>query len=297
MLIRWLLALVLLGAVLIGSAESPARAQDCTNRTWNSATMTYTCTDPGSTTPAGPGTDGNSGSNGGATQPQCVLRGDATYCIGTRACWNVPWQVPYKMPDGPKPQPDSKPMVRYCYLPYPQQGPPGVEIYWSDSGNPPPPSLADQAATAVGQLDLAVPALSSSPVHRTLVGLPTWFWVDGAQPTQTGSSAFGLVAIATVRSLHVTTGDGTTLDCPWTTTASQAETDCAHEYTQASYGGTESWQGRPAFAVSAYATWAIRFELNGVAVDIPGAPTTLDGPASTAVLRVDEVQTIVTNAS
>ncbi|WP_225286020.1 hypothetical protein [Nocardioides nematodiphilus] len=259
-------------------------------------TNEYVCTKPGSTQPGDPGTDPGGGS--GPAQPTCqlVMYPNATFCVGESACYQEDWHPPFVLPEGPKPQPDSKPMVRRCYPPYPQQGPPGAEIYWSDSGTPPTPPLTVQAQEAKGKLDLALPALSTSPVNRTLVTVPTWFWVTGAQPTQTGSSAFGLVAIATIRSLNIRTGDGATLTCPWTTSAEQASTDCQHAYTQASYDGTASWEGRPAYAVSAYASWDIHFEMNGVRIAIPGEAGTIDGPTSTAVLRVDEVQTIVTDA-
>jgi len=292
-------ALLLGGLFALVTPATPAMACDHPTPHTNvtTGTVTYTCdqTTPG--TGGGSGTDGSSG--GTPAQPTCDLSSlqGATWCMGTRACYTTPTSPPFVLATGPKPQPDSQSMTDFCGMPPGQYGTiTPVRTYWSDSGTPPPPSLAEQAATATGQLDLSLPALSSSPIHRTVVGLPTWFWVTGAPPTKTGSSAFGLVAIATVQSLHVTTGDGATLDCPWTTSAAQAETDCSHEYVRASYDGTATWDGRPAFAVSAYATWAIHFEMNGVQINIPGAVTTLDGPASNAVLRVDEVQTVVTDA-
>ena len=226
-----------------------------------------------------------------------AIAGTATFCIGTRACYTTPTMPPLLLATGPKPQPDSVSMTDWCGMPrgvYGTTGP--FRTYWSDSGKPAVPPLAAQATEATGNLDLALPTLKTSPVDRTLVTVPTWIWVSGAQATQTGSSAFGLVAVATIESLQVTTGDGGTLTCPWTTSQQQAATDCQHVYTQASYDGTASWEGRPAYAVSASATWAVHFEMNGVAINIPGAPTTLTGPDTTAVLRVDEVQTIVTDA-
>jgi len=292
-------ALFLGGLIAITTPTTPAMACDHPVAHSDPLTgkLTYSCDE---TTPGGGGGSGTSGSSGSTpAQPTCDLSSvpGATWCRGTQACYTKPTLPPLLLATGPKPQPDSQSMTDWCGMPAGIQGTISpVRTYWSDSGTPPPPSLADQAATAVGSLQLGLPALSTSPLHRTLVTVPTWFWVDGAPPTQTGSSAFGLMAIATVSSLNITTGDGATLTCPWTNSAQQASTDCQHAYTQASYDGTASWDGRPAYAVSAAATWSIRFEMNGVGVNIPGAPTSLTGPASTAVLRVDEVQTVVTDA-
>jgi len=289
-------ALITVSLVAIGTGAAHAAKRCWVIGTDAFGAPIYKCEESGSTQPGQPGTPDNAGN--APAQPTCRLDmyPQATFCMGESACYTEDWFVPLKLPDGPKPQPDSMPMVRRCFPPYPQQGPPGMEIYWSDSGNPPTPPLAVQAQEAKGKLDLALPALSTSPVNRTVVTVPTWFWVTGAEATQTGSSAFGLVAIATIKSLNVTTGDGTTLTCPWTTSAEQAATDCQHAYTQASYDGTATWEGRPAYAVSAYASWDIHFEMNGVRIAIPGEPGTINGPASTAVLRVDEVQTVVTDA-
>jgi hypothetical protein len=296
MLTRLFAAVCLIGAVLVATGTSPASADGGLQCYGDSSAGTYHCIKPGSSDPGSPGSP-DTGGNAPA-QPTCALDKypSATYCNGDRPCYQEEALPPIALPKGPKPQPDSKAMVEWCFLPYPQQGPPGMRVFWSDSGTPPTPPLTVQAAEATGKLDLAIPAVNTSPIHRTLVNVPTWFWVDGAPDTQQGTSAFGLVAIATVRSLNVTTGDGATLSCPWTTSAQQAETDCHHEYTHASYDGTETWQGRPAYAISATATWDVHFEMNGVRIDIPGAPATLQSPASTAVLRVDEVQTIVTDA-
>ncbi len=249
----------------------------------------YTCVE---ITPGGGGGEGDPG-GGGQHQPTCTLVPPGTWCNGTTPCYTEDWHPPYVLPEGDPPKPDTPALVDLClqsggyYI--------AVRIYWASEGEPPPPSLQDQARTATGQLSLALPALSTSPTRRTLVNLPTWFWIEGGDPEQVGSSAFGLRAIATVSSLDIATGDGTTITCPWTTSSTEAETSCDYTYRRASNDGTATQDGRPADTVSATSTWDIRFELNGVNVTIPGAPTTLQGPASTAVLRVAESQSVVTD--
>lgn len=259
----------------------------------------YQCTESDSDTdPGSPGDDG-SGDESTPVEPTCELFGDYTYCIGEKACRNLDWHPPYKLPEGKKPSPDSEPMVRECrtrgFI-----GPVAVEIYWSGGPEdvPQPPSLQQQSRTAIGELDLSMPALRTSPEGRTLVNFPTWFWLEDAAEEQTGSSAFGLVAIATVQELRIDPGDGSeAFSCPWVTSSRQAREKCTFGYTRASYDGAASWEGKPAHLASASAEWTLRFEMNGNPVTIPGAPATLEGPASTTPIRVDEVQTLVRRAN
>jgi len=252
----------------------------------------YHCTNPG--TPGDPGEPGDPG--GGSSEPSCVLGGLYTFCVGTSACYYEPWHEPWQMPPGPKPSEDAQPIVRWC-LPggYDVYGPPAPTLMWLGD-EPQPPSLAEQAETAVGQIDLTLPPLLTSPHGRSLVNLPTWYWLDGANAEQVGTSAFGLRAIATVQDIVVDTGDGSSITCLWVSSSAEAETSCAYTYDRASRDGTATWNARPAYEVAAHATWSLRFEMDGVNVVIPGAPATLDGPSSTAVLRVDEVQSVVTGA-
>lgn len=277
------LLLAVTALVALGSTPAAADPPTCTGDNGE----TYTCTIPG--TPGTPGTPGDG--DGGSSTPSCELSGTYTFCSGTSPCRMIPWQIPYRLPEGPKPNPDSEPLIRACL----DGGTETLTIYWSDDAEPQPPSLAEQAQTAIGQLDLALPALRTSPDGRTVVNFPTWYWLDGAPGQQVGTSAFGLRAVATVGGISIDPGDGSgTLTCPVTTSAEAAQRSCTHTYASASDGGSASWEGRPAHTVSASSTWDLSFTYNGVPVaNIPGAPDTLQGPASTAVLRVDEVQTVV----
>ena len=106
-----------------------------------------------------------------------------------------------------------------------------------------------------------------------------------------GSSAFGLVAIATLDAWHIETGDGTTLSC---SAAEIAADGCAHTYAKASVGQTgRDTAGQPAYPVRSYGTWSIRYEDGGDPIDIPGAPQTLDGPSTTIPVAVAEIQSVV----
>jgi hypothetical protein len=132
-----------------------------------------------------------------------------------------------------------------------------------------------------------------NPTTRSLVTLPTWFWADGLTGgALTGSSAFGLVAIATPDHLEVDPGDGSdTVSCPWATRRSDT---CSVAYERSSAGrGTTTVAGHDAFAATAEPVWRVAFELNGTPVNIPGAPTELRGPATDAAVWVAESQALV----
>ena len=95
-------------------------------------------------------------------------------------------------------------------------------------------------------------------------------------------------------------GDGTgTFTCPAGVTlppphATTATGGCGHTYRRSSAGQKAvTAGGHPAYAVRTYSTWAIRFEQAGRPIVVPGAPTTLDGPANTTLLPVAEVQALV----
>ncbi|MCW2824567.1 MAG: hypothetical protein JWQ91_1484 [Aeromicrobium sp.] len=288
----------LLAVVLIAPSAEAADGPTCDPPAVISfpASGGYVCTIPG----GGGGAGGGGG--GGSNEPQCDLSynegaylglspdSSGNYCKGTTTCFNVAHFTPHPMPDGDKPNKDSKARIEFCFTtPFDTT----VErIYWTDDEEP--PSLLEQALTAIGQIAITPPTVNVSPSGRTLVNLDTWFWVTGTQREATGSSAFGLVAIATLRSLTIDPGDGTgSFTCPWTATKEDAERDCYHEYRRASLRGSASVDGRPAYAVTARTVYDLRFEVNGSPSRIPGAPTTLEGPPGQTAVRVDEVQTTV----
>jgi hypothetical protein len=164
---------------------------------------------------------------------------------------------------------------------------------WVGQANEPPP-LVDQAREASGRIRMPAATLVFNPTARTLVNLDTWFWAQGLSGEELrGSSAFGLVAIATPDRLVITPGDGSApLSCSWVTVKSDS---CAYAYRRSSVGGSARGpSGAPAYEASGRATWTLRFENNGAPVVVAGAPAVLTGPGMTAAVEVAEVQTIVT---
>jgi hypothetical protein len=296
-------ALLTITAVVVGATPAEAANPTCTPPAVAvfHDDGSYSCTVPGDG-----GDDGDDGGGGGGgSAPACDLSltdnshyygqdpdSSGTYCRGTTTCFNVAHFTPWEMPEGDKPSEDSEARIEFCYDSLFGGTPTMRRIYWTDADEP--PSLLEQAQTAIGQIDLGAPTINVSPAQRTLVNLDTWFWLTGAPERATGSSAFGLVAIATFSDLTVDPGDGSgSFSCrPLPTTASEGQSRCHHEYARSSSGGSASVGGRPAFEVTSNTVYTLRFEVNGDPREIPGAPTALDGPPSTKAVRVDEVQTV-----
>ena len=102
------------------------------------------------------------------------------------------------------------------------------------------------------------------------------------------------MAIATLETWHIDTGEGTTISCSAAQLTSGA---CAHAYRRASVGQTgRDKAGQPAYAVRSYGTWTIAYEDAGVPVNIPGAPLTIDGPSTALPVAVAEIQSVVSGS-
>ena len=242
---------------------------------------------------SGGGEPGEKGSQGGQTEPACGLVAPATFCMGETPCYYKENVVPYAPPRSKPPKKGSDWRVRMCISPL--TGGFLGEAVWLDENEPQPPSLQEQAQTAFGQLQVPGATLTFNPTTRTLVSLDTWFWAQGlASGDITGSSAFGLVAIATPDHLELTPGDGSgSMNCDWVTTKSDT---CSYAYPRSSAGnGTTTVDGQGAYAANGQAVWDVAFEMNGNPVNIPGAPTELRGPQMNAAVRVVESQSLVTN--
>jgi hypothetical protein len=281
------LAMVLSYAVVAVLGAPAAHAEECPY--FNSeGQLVYCQTDPGE--PGEPGEPGDPGTGGG--EPTCDLAPPATFCMGSNACYMIEGKVPYRAPEGPRPSPEHTWMIRICNGENLAQS---FDPIWVGPNDPQPPSLAEQAQTAFGQLDPGTGTLTVNPTTRSLVSLPTWFWADGLTgDALTGSSAFGLVAIATPDHLEVDPGDGTgVVQCPWTTTKSDT---CSHEYSRSSATrGTAAVDGHDAYAATGEPVWSVAFELRGNPVNIPGAPTELRGAPMDAGVWVAESQAVVTS--
>jgi hypothetical protein len=172
---------------------------------------------------------------------------------------------------------------------------------WVQDAAPGTPSLQAQAAIAVGALRLPGASIRTSPPTMAIVNLETFFAPATPLPASArGSSALGLVAIATPQTWVIDLGDGSgVLTCPATvtmppTSATTAPSGCGHTYRRSSAGQTgRAANGQPAYTVRTHSTWTIRFEQAGRPIAVPGAPTTLNGPVSTSLLPVAEIQALV----
>lgn len=265
------------------SAEAAPQDPSCTAQVSRvTGRVTYVCTGPGRT--GGPG-------RGPVQGPSCRLTGNATFCMGTLACWIMPGDKDlYPPPPGPPPTPGADWAVRSCTA-----GPGSV---WQDQPiwlGPTPATLLVAARRAVGNLRLPQVTAASAPPTQTLVNLDTWFAPAGAvnSPVR-GTSALGVTAVATLTIFTIDPGDGTsTLSCPPAATLNRTA-GCAHTYRRSSAGQTATTpDGRPGYQVRAWTTWRIDYLQGNNPVTIPGAATTVTGPVATRILPVAEAQTIV----
>lgn len=287
-IIRATLVTILVGLPLAASSMT-ASAAECIGVWLNDGS--YSCVIPGQ--PADPPLPT---APVGVPAPTCdittvpqVEAGAYLYCSGTTPCYNTFSGVLAPPPLATQPTPTTLWHVQMCYA----NGSWGGIQLWDTQA--PPPSLAVQAREAIGQIKTPLWTLAFNPAKRTLVNLDTWFWAQGLTGQQVrGTSALGLVAVATPGHVQITPGDGSaSFTCEWVTAKSDA---CHHTYRRSSVGGSvRGLDGEPAYQASGVATWSVRFELDGAPVTIAGAPTELTGPVMTTAVQVAEVQTIVTS--
>lgn len=298
---RWTVSVVLiavLGVVWV-STGGPAAAEpspDCrTAFDPRARKLVYICSKPGSTSPGVPARPAAS-RKASAT---CELTAPATYCVGSLACWFSLKGTPFTPPASVPPSPGAQWGVRWCIRPDGSTS--GTALWLADSGQPQVPSLQAQAETAIGALKMPSVAAATSPPGFTVVNVQTFFAPATPLPAELrGTSAFGLVAVATPSSWVIDPGDGSAVvRCPATAvlpppSAETAPDGCQHLYRRPSSGqSTRRDDGRPGYVVRAHSVWSIRYELNGAAVTIAGARTSLDGPFADSVLPVMEVRSVV----
>jgi hypothetical protein len=228
-----------------------------------------------------------------AGRPSCELTGQATFCVGSSPCWIVPRQHRslYDSPATPAPTPGADWVVRACIT---------FTGYWRVITTPfwqapTPATLAVAARQAIGNLRLPPVTAASAPPALTLVNLDTWFApaTTVTSPVH-GTSALGVVAVATATGFAVDPGDATpAFSCPPTATLNQTAR-CTHTYRRSSAGQTATTpDGKPGYQVRAWTTWRIDFLQGNNPITIPGAPTTINGPVTTRILPVAESQAIV----
>jgi len=153
------LVMVLSTLTLQAVTSSASACDNPTAVTHPGGSVTYECSQGGSDGTGGSGgTDGTGTGGGGA--PSCTLVLQATFCMGTRACWYEAWGPPWAIPQGKPPGKDAEKKVRTCLDP----GGGGETMpVWVGGNQPQPPSLQEQAQTAFGQLN---PALARSSPTR-----------------------------------------------------------------------------------------------------------------------------------
>lgn len=235
---------------------------------------------------------GDGGSGGG---PSCDLStvehvADYPYCVGTTACAvNNPSTLPLdRWPMDEQPSPEHIFTFTWC-----ETASGEVDYYWSwflpeETG----PSLAELAQQAFGQLVTPSYQVGFNPPGRALVNVPTWFWAQtSAGGVITGTSALGVVAIGEPSHLLVDPGDGgEVFTCGFTTVESQG---CEHTYRRSSAGGTGEVDGVPAFTARMRLVYDVRFEDDGVPLEVPGLPDTLESPWQSTAIPVMEIQSVV----
>lgn len=172
---------------------------------------------------------------------------------------------------------------------------------------PPTPPTADQLRDAAfGALTLPQPALAHNPGAATLVNLPTWFWVSGAQfrtwdITATaqlpGLPVYSATVTATPASLSVSSAGGASGPCTpaagttaWSPGGSDASA-CTIEFVRSSLG-----QPGYAYQVNASMTYATAWTSVIAGTAGPGGALPTQTRVGTADVQVQESQALVTAA-
>jgi len=132
--------------------------------------------------------------------------------------------------------------------------------------------------------EIGDPDLETNPEVESLVGLHTWFWVDGSSLAAREATAsvpgITVVATATPSSIRFQFGDGTGMECPgggtpWTPGTPEGPSDCSHVYETAGV-----------YAVTAGVLWTGTYSVNG------GPPT----PIGSSIVRDNALDLTVVEA-
>lgn len=274
------------GGVAAGSAD------DCMQRYIGSDGLIHyrnICTGG---TPGEPGTPG-----GGSAEPSCYLGRkqahsyDVGFCRGELSCYRY---IPSPMtPSEPAPAgtpPTAVYITEACFTQPPAESLVSNIHYWLDTPAVDPAVFLDEA---IGNLALPTYTLGVNPPRQAVVGIPTWFWAQGAGAGQvTGTPAGGLVGTATPAYMEVDPGDGSgTFRCPWTVTPGAS---CSYEYERSSVrGSARTASGDPAYTARMRLVLDLTFQFNGAGIELPAAPPTVATAWQDTVVPVAEVQGLV----
>ncbi|TDD64456.1 hypothetical protein E1262_28220 [Jiangella aurantiaca] len=308
MLTRRLTGILLAAATMVATTVitlvqvTPAAADDCIQYVETSPGFwEYVNVCDGDEGGGGDEEDGG-GDDGGNAEPECYLGRedqfdyDWSYCDDDLSCYV--YSPPPSAPDPedwPEPPAGTPEDHVYGMLTCLTQPPEEEVVIYRPAWLPPQEDVVDweqEALQAFGQLVAPDFDLAFNPPQRAYVTLDTWYWAEGATDGElTGTSAAGLVAIATPERLEVQPGDGSsTLTCPFTVTQSDA---CSYVYDHASVEGTATVDGQPAYEGQARLVYTVRFELNGEVMEIDGAPAVFQTPWQATPIPVAEIQAIV----
>jgi hypothetical protein len=158
-----------------------------------------------------PGEPGASG--GGSAQPSCYLGRkeklsyQVGFCRGELSCYQyIPSPLSPTEPAPAGTPPTAVYVDEACFTQPPAEDLVSNVHFWQDAPPVDPAAFIDEA---IGNLALPAYTLGVNPPRQAVVGLPTWFWAQGAGAGQiTGTSAGGLVGTATPAYMEVDPGDG-----------------------------------------------------------------------------------------
>jgi hypothetical protein len=176
-----------------------------------------------------------------------------------------------------------------------------VHVVWVAPGDEPgPPTPAQLAATAIGQMALARADVHTAPAApaASYVGVENWLWLPATQwSTLTKSVSAGATTVTVTAAPSEVFWDvgPATISCvgpgrAWAAAMSETEaTTCGYTYTQDS---TSEEDGR--FTISAVIRYHVTWVCSGTCSTAGDDLGLVDAPAGTGTLRVLQRQTVVT---
>lgn len=312
------LAAALLAAPLILPSEGSGEQQVSFTGTTSSAQVGLEVEDPGSSGPgegnsrseSAPGIQKGPDSKGGARTSTCTYSGNEVPCRKQGATWSNERRCWVRLTD-PQPPPemsvwdghldaDGEPTGKIYDCLTPSGTGAGMlswdsHAFWAPTdptaGQVDPEVLAQRA---VDQMNLRAGGLGATPLPgpqaASVVGLPTWLWVDSPDAHTWGparrtvtAGAVSVTATAQVSEVVYDMGDGGSLTCttpgtPWTRSAGDADSpDCGYRY-----------QGPGQFRVTATSHWVVDWRGAGQSGRIAFQLT------SERDITVTEIQVLVT---
>jgi hypothetical protein len=264
-----LIAAVLLAACLliaVGSTAPAAAASPA--KCWQNAAGDQVC----EVTSISPGSPGGGGPGGGSSGPAATCEDSfpSDWCAAPSGAWWSNGRQCWVAPLSPQP-PAGDPLwqgrttgtIYQCRAPESPafRGTADVVFFWSDTeAQPVDPAVLAQ--TAIDSMELTAPTVGATPLPGpdavSLIGLPTWLWVQSPGtrswgPITATASAGGVTTTATAKVARVVwdMGDGSTITCTnpgtaWTPAQGTGDSPtCGYRYRtpgQRTITATTHWQ-------------------------------------------------------